>query len=317
MTIESALLYLEHGCSISQAAEVQCVIGAAKQFLAKEYTDFDKFCDEAMNISLAGIEAIFSSTDIHVISEEHVFKFLLHWARTRYLEPEERRKIWSSHLLPLVRFSHMTGTTLQAILACTDTVIDLDHEELTKRVTEVLLRKGYRAQLEGSLAAVTTTAERAYVIKPMKVVAFDQPCQQVVVYWDLTRQECSRIFPSGEIISHPFHLAGQRFSLMVVCKMEEQDEIHSFAVLLGIHGNPKGSTCMTVDHEFAARTGLSGKFVSHFGRKHTFTDDPASECEVLFRAPWSSFIADNSHFIDGVLHLRADITVVEQPAVQS
>lgn len=42
MTTESALLYLDHGCSILLAAEVQRVIGTAKQFIAKTYRDFDK-----------------------------------------------------------------------------------------------------------------------------------------------------------------------------------------------------------------------------------------------------------------------------------
>ncbi|KQK12311.1 hypothetical protein BRADI_1g02880v3 [Brachypodium distachyon] len=238
MTTESALLYLDHGCSSLLAAEAHSVIGAAKQFLAEKFRDFDKFCDEAMDISLAGVEAIFSSTDIHVESEDDIYNFLLRWARARYLESNERRKILSSRLLPLVRFNHMTGSALQEILTSTDT--DIDHELVTKRVTEVLLQKGYAAQLEGALAADATTAERAYIRKPMKVVAFDQPCRQVIVYWDLTLQECSRLFPSGEILSHPFHLAGHWFYIVTICEMVEQNKLHRFGLILGILGD---STC--------------------------------------------------------------------------
>jgi hypothetical protein len=42
MTTESALLYLEHPCSVLMVAEVQRVVGAAKEFLANKYKDVDK-----------------------------------------------------------------------------------------------------------------------------------------------------------------------------------------------------------------------------------------------------------------------------------
>ena len=42
MTTESALLYLDHPCSVLMAAEVQRVVGAAKEFLTDKYKDFDK-----------------------------------------------------------------------------------------------------------------------------------------------------------------------------------------------------------------------------------------------------------------------------------
>ncbi|VAI39527.1 unnamed protein product [Triticum turgidum subsp. durum] len=106
MTTESALLYLDHPCSILIPATVHHLIVAAKDFLAKKYSDVHKFQDELMNMSLAGIEAIFSSTDLHVVNEDCLYRLLLKWARARYPELEERRKILSSHLIPLLRFSH-------------------------------------------------------------------------------------------------------------------------------------------------------------------------------------------------------------------
>jgi hypothetical protein len=42
MTTESALLYIDHPCSTSLAAEIQSVIGVAKEFLANKYKEFDK-----------------------------------------------------------------------------------------------------------------------------------------------------------------------------------------------------------------------------------------------------------------------------------
>ncbi|XBI85901.1 hypothetical protein VPH35_093957 [Triticum aestivum] len=300
MTTESALLYLGHPCSILMAAEVQSLVRAGKGFLANKYKDFDKFQDELMNISLVGIEAIFSSSDLHVLCEDVVYYFLLKWARVRYYySEEERRKVLSYRLLPLVRFSNMSCDALQKVLTCED--VDIDHQYLTKHI----------AEMEGALAANVTTcrqfAERAYDFKLVRVVAFNQPCPQ--------RDECSRLFPSGGICSQMFHLAGHKFYLLANCKMVEQATSYSFALSLHIFDEPAGSICL--DIEFAARTKPLGKFVSKYGYKNTMTGDCSQGCGDLFGMPWSTFIADDSLFIDGVLHLRADLTLVEQPELQT
>ncbi|KAI4992219.1 hypothetical protein ZWY2020_046711 [Hordeum vulgare] len=61
MTTESALLYIDHPCSISMANEVGPLIDATKEFLANKYKDFYKlFESEVMNISLAGIDPVHS-----------------------------------------------------------------------------------------------------------------------------------------------------------------------------------------------------------------------------------------------------------------
>ncbi|KAM0928262.1 hypothetical protein ACQ4PT_002371 [Festuca glaucescens] len=215
MTTESALLYVDHPCSTSLAAEVQHVIGVAKEFLAKKYRDFDKFQDEAMNISLSGIEAILSSSDIHVLIEDDLYFFMVKLARERYPVLEERRKILSSRLFPLLRFSHMTFSTLREILACTDN--DIDHDQVTKCITE----------------------------------------------------------------------------------------------------DPKCSKCLTLDCEFAAKRKSSGKFVTLYNNELTFNDERGCGCADLFEMPWFMFIADDDLFIDGVLHLRADVAVVGQPKLQT
>ncbi|KAM0928263.1 hypothetical protein ACQ4PT_002371 [Festuca glaucescens] len=253
MTTESALLYVDHPCSTSLAAEVQHVIGVAKEFLAKKYRDFDKFQDEAMNISLSGIEAILSSSDIHVLIEDDLYFFMVKLARERYPVLEERRKILSSRLFPLLRFSHMTFSTLREILACTDN--DIDHDQVTKCITEVLLHKAYPAEMEGPLAADA----RAYKLKPVTVVAFAGPCPQ----------------------------------------------------------DPKCSKCLTLDCEFAAKRKSSGKFVTLYNNELTFNDERGCGCADLFEMPWFMFIADDDLFIDGVLHLRADVAVVGQPKLQT
>lgn len=312
MTRESALLYLDYPCSTSVTAEIRHLTDAAKEFLADKYKVFAKFRYELMDMPLAGIEAIFSSADIQMSSEDAVYSFLLKWARKQYPKSEERHNIWKSRLLPLVRFSHMSWKKLHEVLTCSDD--DVDNEQTKKLITDVLLHKAYLAHERGTILADTTTCwqvpQRAYRRKPIKVVEFDRPCPQVIVYLDLTREECSRLFPEGRVFTHLFHLAGRDFFLTAACEMDEQSKAYSFGLFIAMTRMPKGPTCLTVDFEFAARTRSPGKFVTRWEDKHTIGDDWMLGCGDLFEVPWSTFIASDNHFIDGVLHLRADLRVV-------
>ncbi|XP_044949704.1 BTB/POZ domain-containing protein At2g46260-like [Hordeum vulgare subsp. vulgare] len=320
MTRESALLYLYYPCSTSVAAEIRHLTNAAKEFLASKYKVLAKFSDELMDMPLAGIEAIFSSTDLQTRSEDTVYSFLLEWACKQYPETEERHKIWSSSLLPLVRFSHMTWSKLHEVLTCGDDGVD--REQTKKLITDALLHKAYPAHEQGTTEADTTNCwqvpQRAYRLKPIKVVEFDRPCPQVIVYLDLTREECSRLFPEGHISTHLFHLAGQDFRLMAYCEMDEQDKAYSFGLFIATAKMTRGPTCLTVDFEFAARTRSSGKFVTRWENKYTFGGDWMLGCSDLFEVPWSTFIANDNLFIDDVLHLRADLrALVAPPGLQA
>ncbi|KAG8058656.1 hypothetical protein GUJ93_ZPchr0002g23111 [Zizania palustris] len=288
MTTESALLYLDLPCSISMAAAVQPLTDAAKEFLSNKYKDLTKFQDEVMNIPLAGIEAILSSNDLQVASEDAIYDFLI---------------------------SHMTCRKLRKVLTCTD----LDHEQATKCVTEALLYKADAPHRQRALAADATTcrkfAERAYKYRPLKVVEFDRPYPQCIAYLDLKREECLRLYPSGRMYSQAFHLSGQGFFLSAHCNMEQQSTLYCFGLFLGMQ--EKGSLSVTVDYEFAARTRPSGEFVSKYKGNYTFTGGKAVGYRNLFAIPWSTFVADDSlFFIDGVLHLRAELTI-KQPSASS
>uniref|UniRef100_N1QXQ2 Kelch-like protein 10 n=1 Tax=Aegilops tauschii TaxID=37682 RepID=N1QXQ2_AEGTA len=318
MTKESAVLYLDHPFSISLVAEVQHLIDAAKQFLVNKYKDLTELPDELMEMPLAVIETIFSSTELQITYEDTIYDFLLEWACKHYQESEARNMIWNSRLLPLVRFCHMSWTGLHDILTCTHN--DRDLEQTTKRITDVLLHKAYPAHTQASLAADAATSwqvpQRAYMCKPLKMVEFDRPCPQVIAYMDLTREECSRLFPSKDICSHLFRLGGRDFYLAASCEMDEQSTLYSFGFWIAVD-SMKGSTCLTVRYEFATRTGSSGKFVCKRKANVDITDNCMYGCEDLFDVSWSRFIANDNLFINDVLHLRADLTLPEQPELQT
>ncbi|XP_028769346.1 BTB/POZ domain-containing protein POB1-like [Neltuma alba] len=310
MTPDSALLYLDLPSSVLMAEAVQPLTDAAKQYLASRYKDITKFQDEVMGLPLAGIEAILSSDDLQVASEDAAYDFVLRWARVQYPKLEERKEVLGARLARLIRFPYMTCRKLKKVLTCND----FDHEVASKLVLEALFFKAEAPHRQRSLAAEESAAlnrrfaERAYKYRPVKVVEFELPRQQCVVYLDLKREECASLFPSGRVYSQAFHLGGQGFFLSAHCNMDQQNSFHCFGLFLGMQ--EKGSVSFAVDYEFAARSRPTEEFVSKYKGNYLFTGGKAVGYRNLFAIPWTSFMAEDSlFFINGVLHLRAELTV--------
>ncbi|WCJ22365.1 BTB/POZ/Kelch-associated protein [Euphorbia peplus] len=284
MTPESALLYLELPSSVLMADAVQPLTDAAKQYLASRYRDMSKLQEEVMSLPLAGVEAIFSSDDLQVASEDAVYDFVLKWARAQYPKVEDRREI-----------------------------LDFEHDVASKLVLEALFFKAEVPHRQRALAAEDSSlsrrfAERAYKYRPVKVVEFELPRQQCVVYLDLKREECANLYPSGRVYSQAFHLGGQGFFLSAHCNMDQQSSFHCFGLFLGMQ--EKGNVSFAVDYEFAARSKPTEEFVSKYKGNYTFTGGKAVGYRNLFAVPWTSFMAEDSlYFINGVLHLRAELTI--------
>ncbi|KAL2490299.1 BTB/POZ domain-containing protein POB1 [Abeliophyllum distichum] len=310
MTPESALIYLDLPSSVLMAEAVQPLTDAAKQFLAARYKDISKYQEEIMNLPLAGIEAILSSDDLQVASEDAVYDFALKWTRSHYQKLEERREILGTQLGQYIRFPYMTPRKLKKVLTCND----FDHEFATKAVLEALFFKTeppHRQRIH-SLEDLTSTnhryVERAYKYRPIKVVEFELPHQQCVVYLDLKREECANLFPSGRVYSQAFHLGGQGFFLSAHCNMDQQSSSHCFGLFLGMQ--EKGSVTFAVDYEFAARSKPTEEFISKYKGNYTFTGGKAVGYRNLFSISWTSFMAEDSlYFINGILHLRAELTI--------
>ncbi|XP_057439613.1 BTB/POZ domain-containing protein POB1 [Lotus japonicus] len=309
MSPESALLYLELPSSVLMADAVQPLTDAAKQYLAGRYKDITKFQEEVMGLPLPGIEAILSSDELQVASEDAVYDFVLKWARTQYPRLEDRREVLGTRLARLIRFPYMTCRRLKKVLSCTD----FDNDVSSKLVIEALFFKAEAPHRQRVLAAEASSSnrlfvERAYKYRPVKVVEFELPRQQCVVYLDLKREECANLFPSGRVYSQAFHLGGQGFFLSAHCNMDQQSSFHCFGLFLGMQ--EKGSVSFAVDYEFAARSRPTEEFVSKYKGNYTFTGGKAVGYRNLFAIPWTSFLAEDSlYFINGVLHLRAELTI--------
>ncbi|KAE8662688.1 BTB/POZ domain-containing protein [Hibiscus syriacus] len=310
MTCESALLYLDLPSTILMADTVQPLTDVAKQFLAASYKDLAKFQDEVLKLPLAGIEAVFSSDDLQVASEDAVYDFLLKWARTHYPELEERREVLTTRLVCLIRFPYMTCRKLKKVLTCND----FDVETVSKVVLEALF---FKAEASFRQRAITSEAanvsfsyyvERAYKHRPVKIVEFEQPWQQCIVYLDLKREECAHLFPAGKVYSQAFHLGGQGFFFSAQCNMDQQSSFHSFGLFLGMQ--ERGSVTFAVNYEFTARSKPTEDYVIKHKGNYKFMGRKAVGYRNLFGIPWTLFMSDESnYFINGVLHIRAKLTL--------
>ncbi|KAK0586267.1 hypothetical protein LWI29_003908 [Acer saccharum] len=296
--------------SVLMGEAVQPLTDAAKQFLAVRYKDITKFQEEVLNLPLAGIEAVLSSDDLQIASEDAVYDFVLKWVRTHYPKQDDRRDILASRLGRLIRFPYMTCRKLKKVLSCND----FKPELASKVVLESLFFKAETPYRQRALAAEEANAtyrrfvERAYKYRPVKVVEFELPRQQCVVYLDLKREECANLFPAGRVYSQAFHLGGQGFFLSAHCNMDQQSSFHCFGLFLGMQ--EKGSVTFAVDYEFAARSKPTEEYVSKYKGNYTFTGGKAVGYRNLFGIPWTAFTAEDSvYFINGILHLRAELTI--------
>ncbi|KAJ4896347.1 BTB/POZ domain-containing protein POB1 [Raphanus sativus] len=310
MTPEYALLYLDLPSTVLMAASVQPLTDAAKLFLASHYKDITKFQEELMSLPLAGIEAVISSDELQVTSEDAVYDLVLKWARAKYPSLEERREILGARLAPSIRFPFMTCRKLKKVLAC----IDFEHEVVSKLVHEALFFKAEAPYMQRSLAAEESASvhrrlvERAYKYRPVKVLQFQIPETQCVVYLDLKRGDCRGMFPSGRVYSQAFHFAGRGFFLSAHCNLDQQSSFHCLGLFLGMQ--EKGTVSFGVDYEFSAMSKPSELFISKSKGNYTFTGGKAVGYRNLFGISWSSFVAEDSpYFIDGVLRLKVELTI--------
>ncbi|KAF9614567.1 hypothetical protein IFM89_019314 [Coptis chinensis] len=175
---------------IEETHSVQPLTDAAKQDLVERYKDVAKFYDELLNLPLAGIEAIFSSDDLLVVSEDAVYDFMLKWARTHFPKVEDRREVLGTRLGRLIRFPFMTCQKLKKVLTCSD----FEHDLASRVVLEALFFKDEAPHRQRSIAAEESASinrrfvERAYKYRPVKVVEFEHPRQHCVVFLELKKK---------------------------------------------------------------------------------------------------------------------------------
>ncbi|XP_076951481.1 BTB/POZ domain-containing protein POB1-like isoform X2 [Bidens hawaiensis] len=301
MTPESVLVYLDLPSTVLMAKAFQPLTVAVKQFYAVHFKDITKFQDEILNLSLTGVEAIIASDDLRLISENSVYCFVINWARTQYPKIEDRRQIIASRLAKFIRYPYMTHAMLTHLLTCEE----FDPEFAQKVVTEAVSFKAetpHNTYIRDENSKLNRRfVQRAYMIRPIKMVEFQQPRPHCVVYLELKRDLCASLFTSGSVFSQSFYLGGQRFFFLA---QSYKDHFGLFLVMVKEAG---GSA---FDYEFAVRSSKPAReFVSILKRSYTFTGGKEVVVMFLFAIPWTDVTGEDSvYFIDDVYHVRGQVT---------
>ncbi|XP_010466718.1 PREDICTED: BTB/POZ domain-containing protein At4g01160-like [Camelina sativa] len=313
MTLDSALRLLDLPSSLLMADSVKPLTNAARQFIASRYKNLLKHAslgipvEELMALPLVGIEAILACDGLEVLSEDLLYEFVLRWAKAHYSVPEERKEILGSHLARYIRFPHMTCGKLKQILTSNDFTPCV----ASKLVLEALLFKAESLDKRRLLAHAQPAswfAERAYIYRPIKIVEFEVPRHQCIVYLDLKRKECESIRPSSWITSQTFSLGGQEFVLSAHRNMDQPGAFYCFGLFLWMRET--GSASLSVDLEFSVRSKPTLEFEKKIKGNYSFTRGKSAGFRNLLLIPWDDFVAENSpYFINDVLHLRADLSI--------
>nr|KYP48784.1 Kelch repeat and BTB domain-containing protein 8 [Cajanus cajan] len=193
MTPDSALLYLELPSSVLMADAVQPLTDAAKQYLAGRYKDITKFQEEVMALPLAGVEAILSSDDLQVASEDAVYDFVLKWSRQQYPKLEERREVLGARLARLIRFPYMTCRKLKKVLTCSD----FDHDVASKLVLEGLFFKAEAPHRQRSLAAEDSASSYLSFAVDYEFAARSRPTEEFV-----SKYKGNYVFTGGKAVGY-------------------------------------------------------------------------------------------------------------------
>ncbi|KAK1264988.1 BTB/POZ domain-containing protein POB1 [Acorus gramineus] len=248
-------------------------------------------------MKVAVIEAVLSGDKIWT-SEDEVFEIVIKWAHMQFPGLQERKEALGSYITRLVRFPFMTNEKLREVLVCED----LNGDFAKDVVNEALLFKAESLYGNGVInPSSNESAEKQFVMRAY---------MKQIIFYDLRLEDCKKLKLEGiKLYSEEFFLGKQPFSL----RMHYEPSIDSFGLFLSIQNT--SLVAIEVEGEFAVKKKPEMVFVRKFILKRmpykikynyrgTFN---------LVHMPWESFISDNSpYFIDGVLHLKVDLSVVEK-----
>lgn len=274
-----------------------------------------RFEKQVLNLPLAGIEAILSSDDIQVTSEDVLHDLVLRWSEIHYPQLEKRREVLETRLCHLIRFPYMSSQKLKEVATGTN----FSPEVAIKIVLEALLFKTETPYRQRQLASGRRLAgetivntdqrfEQRACIWSIKAVELEVPCHHCVAYLDLKREDCTHLYPSGWNCSEAFHLGAHSFLLYAYCKVDQKNASECFGLFLGTQ--EKGSPSFAVDYEFAAWSKEEEEYKTKHKGCYTFAGRKLIGVRNLFDITWTTLISDDSpYFINGKLHLKAMVTI--------
>ncbi|KAL8144228.1 hypothetical protein V2J09_017260 [Rumex salicifolius] len=296
MSLDSALLYLDLPLI---GAVIKPLLDRSKWFLAEYFRDFHKSKEEAMKLPLIALETVLDSKFLQVNTEDDIYNFILDWGREHYPELKERREVLTNRLARLIHFPYMTPQKLRQVLSRTD----FHHETASKLVMEALFIK---AQVPYGQHIHAT--RRHYNHRLVSVVHIKSRSPRVAVYFDLKRGDYMDLLPSDVIFTEPFSVGRERFYLVA------QKGYTSRQFGLFLYMMPGESETCTVDCDFAVMKKPENRFEIERREFWVLTAGERKGWTDFFEVSLADLISyDFKCFVDGIMHLKVDITLQSQP----
>ncbi|KAK1280819.1 BTB/POZ domain-containing protein POB1 [Acorus gramineus] len=311
MTEESASTYLGLPHSVLAREEVRPLIDAAKEVVSARFKGVTDLRSEMAKLPLLLVEALLWRDDLSIASEDEVYDAIIEWAREKYPEREERRRILGSNLARLVRMPHMSWEKLREIVKCGD---NIDKELVLEAVIDALFFKAApNSHMQRSL--VNAASDRFYVARsyrhrPVKVVELERPRPHCIVYLDLKREELARLELSESVRSQLFWFRAHAFHLSLGHFDTARDK-NVFAVFLCM---PKGDGA--VGGKWRSESTVRMTCGGEFGNKETveceFEEGKKVMFSKIFMVGWAYFKANHSpYFVDRAFHLRVELGLLK------
>ncbi|KAJ4836476.1 hypothetical protein Tsubulata_043926 [Turnera subulata] len=311
ISLQSAPFYfcLPSITSLEGVEEVQQLINECKRYAIHFWNKIKDPIAWLYSLPLKGIEALLSSDDLQVQSEDYIYDFVCTWACLHYPKLEERQQFLRSRLDTLVRLPNLSSWKLKQILI-SDGILDSDHRKdlaLNSLFHKVDDQEYYRDRVR----------QRDYLLHPVKFLLFDSPTPGCVVYLDLKKEQFARLYSEGrDIITQPFSIGEERYRLRFMKHKDFVDKALVSLVKVGDVAKP-----CTINFLMATRTRNAEDYVSGPSRSCTFcTATGPVYLGLTVMPPWSNFLSDdegNPFFIEGIFHLRVHFLVSKLDATPS
>ncbi|KAL8150758.1 hypothetical protein V2J09_020566 [Rumex salicifolius] len=249
--------------------------------------------EEAMSLPLCAIEAVLGSDNLEVNLEDVVFDFILKWARSHYPSLKERRKILTNHLVRFICFASMSHLKLKEIVSDSFPA-ELVYEQIPKLVQNAIFSKD---QLDHP--------RRVYKYRLIEMVTLKSVQPRRIVYFKMKKQECAAMLLREPIYTKAFCLGGRRFSLFAY--RYTNNSLYHFSLYVKMKGS-ESESCR-LKFEISVMKKPLNVFQVQSTADLTLTQTNMLKGYWLFS--WTDLMRDESvYFIDGILHLRARLTII-------
>ncbi|CAI5510186.1 unnamed protein product [Closterium sp. Naga37s-1] len=326
LTLDIACTLLRVCSNVALSDAATFLLASSSAFLVQHFTSLDATWQtpEFLSLPLEALQALLGSDDVGVQAEETVLEACLHWVRHHWPDDLMRRKEMLGRLAGSIRFPAMATSALYALITTTP---EADSPALHALVTEALWFKcsPFERQQQLILDSIQQQHRRYQRRRQLSV------CSEVLL------QDCYMLQPGQAImLAGGAWLHGKLFSLKVMrvaapvggsdfgLFLQASQLCRGYLFTLSLAPSdlsPQRSPThdrvlddsVTIEFTFLVKEHPSGQFMQQKQTaSHTFKGLFRERGYRSLLNPWSEVVRDNGkYFRNGVMHLRADLRVLQ------